>query len=53
MLQYRVVKNHSTIDHSVNKINDLMFINDPKCMTLRNQIINAVIKYVKENERTV
>jgi hypothetical protein len=46
----KVVKNHSTIDHSVNKINDLMFINDPKCMTLRNQIINAVAKYVDKQE---
>lgn len=49
----KVVKNHATIDHSVKKINDLMSINDPKCMTIRLQIMNAVIKYVEANERTV
>jgi hypothetical protein len=49
----KVVKNHATIDHSVKKINDLMSINDAKCMTIRLQIMSAVIKYVEENERTV
>lgn len=49
----KVIKNHATIDHSIKKIKDLLSIKDPKCMTLRLQIMNAVIKYVEANERTV
>jgi hypothetical protein len=49
----KVIKNHATIDHSIKKIKDLLSINDPKCITLRLQIMNAVIKYVERNERTI
>ncbi len=53
MYNKKVVKNHATIDHSVKKIEDLLSINDPKCLTIRLQIMNAVIKYVKENEGAI
>ena len=53
MYDKKVVKNHATIDHGVKKIEDLLSINDPKCMTLHLQIMNAVIKYVEANEGTI
>lgn len=53
MYNKKIVKNHATIDHGVKKIEDLLSINDPKCMTLHLQIMNAVIKYVEANEKTI
>jgi hypothetical protein len=53
MYNKKVVKNHATVDHGVKKIEDLLSINDPKCMTLHLQIMNAVIKYVEANEKTI
>lgn len=49
----KIVKNHATINHGVNTVEDLLSINDPKCMTIKLQIMNAVIKYVEANEGTV
>lgn len=49
----KIIQNHSTIDHGVKVVENLLSINDPKCITLKLQIMNAIIKHVEENERTV